>query len=62
MEAVGVESASKFLIDKHFNDLEKYFQQCFSFSRDLPDHYCPLPRRAKNLCAYSRVVWNGAAD
>jgi hypothetical protein len=25
MEAVGVESAGKLLIDRHFNDLEKYF-------------------------------------
>jgi hypothetical protein len=25
MEAVGVESAGKILIDRHFNDLEKYF-------------------------------------
>ena len=25
MEAVGVESAGKLLIDRYFNDLEKYF-------------------------------------
>ena len=25
IDAVGVESAGKFLIGRHFNDLEKYF-------------------------------------
>ena len=25
MDAVGVESADKLLLDRHFNDLEKYF-------------------------------------
>jgi hypothetical protein len=42
MEAVGVESGGNLLIVRHFNDLDKYFWQCFSFSRVLRDHYCPL--------------------
>jgi hypothetical protein len=49
MEAVGVESDGILLIFSHFNDLDKYFWQCFSFSRDLRDHYCPLLQSAKNV-------------
>jgi len=62
MEAVGVESGGKKLIFNNFKDLRKVFWQGFSFFRDLRDHHCPLPRRVKNLCAYSRVFWKVAAD
>jgi hypothetical protein len=62
MEAVGVESGGILLIVSHFNDLNKYFWQCFSFSRDLRDHYCPLLRSAKKRIASSSVLWNIVAD
>ena len=62
MEVVGVESGGNLLIVTHFNDLNKYFWQCFSFSRDLRDHYCPLLRSAKKRIASSSVLWKLVAD
>ena len=42
MESVGVESGSKKLIVNNFKGLRRVFSPCFSFLRDLRDHYCPL--------------------
>ena len=62
MEAVGVESAGKFLIDRHFNDLENNSSSVIHLHAIFVTTTAHSLGEQKTLCAYSRVFWKVAAD